>query len=246
MAWPAQIEAWRQIAEIEGEDLPVDLLLAVIQAESGGEAGVKSRQTTHPATVGGKKLQNAYGLMQVTPRLIAAWNSQVKDPVVTLADLEGTDERAARVQVRIGASYLRNQFARLANYSPTFLNDPMAASLDQTALALAAYRMGWYGLRQKLDELQAVGQPLTWRTIAERWPTWGTVNGSQPNKPIYYVDRVMRAYLAQGEPQPQIATTPSRAPELAAAAQGNLFPIFAVVLAFAAAYLRSKGYVLWS
>jgi hypothetical protein len=187
VTWPAHIEQWRQFATWEAKDLPVDLVLAIVAHESGGVAGIKSHRTTADTAQAELPLDsgttqravNDLGLMQCSPALVADWNKKMS-PRATLEDMTNTDERAARLQLRIGCWYLAACVKQLNTYAPQTFPGASAgtASAEQLRLALVAYAGGWggsskpggRGLKPKLDALTANGRPLTLEEVIRAFP----------------------------------------------------------------------------
>lgn len=219
MTFPKNIERWRKVATYEAADLPVDLVLAVIQHESGGVAGLRAgRATKHardlPTASGGtKRLQHAAGLMQTIPVLVEAWNKNVGKPIITADDLEGKDERAARIQTRLGVTYLAGNFARLHKYDSAAFPSPVGrgASPNQTTLSLVAYAAGFPGLKKKLDVLKSEGLPLTFEALKQRFPKWGYSDKAKKwiNRPVHYGATVFNNYSTRATGAgPQVGRVP--------------------------------------
>jgi hypothetical protein len=209
MTWPQHIERWRQFANWESKDIPTDLILAIIDHESGGRAGIKSQANTKSAAVpmdSGETVtvNNALGLMQILPAHIAAWNEH-KTPKITLEDMTGNDERAARLQIRIGSSIFASYVQKLHQFDPVeFPGDsPGKATPDQLSLALVAYAIGpgkkggEKGLIPKLEQLRAQRKPLTLESLRTTFPKWGYSERKARwiNRPVQAAKTVWTDYI---------------------------------------------------
>lgn len=198
MAWPPQIERWRSHAAFESRDIPTDLTLSIIAHESGGQAGVKSQANTKSAEIPTDSGQtvtvsNALGLMQVIPSHVKAWNEN-KTPIITYEDMTGQDERAARLQIRLGSSIFASYVQKLHKYDPSEFpgTSPSGATKEQLKLSLVAYGIGpgqkggKEGLIPKLEQLRALKRPLTLESLRVTFPKWGysEQKGRWINRPV--------------------------------------------------------------
>jgi len=188
--WPQSVERWRQLVNWECKDIPPDLVLSIIAHESGGKAGEPSHieegePQQIPKTDGGTELvTRSYGLMQIGPSTVKSWNdSHTGNDIVYVEDLRGSSERAARLQIRVGSWMYAAQVAQLHDTYPANFPSKGAAnaSPDQLKLALVAYATGgnWKatstearGLRPKLEQLKAAGEPLTFDALKKNFPSW--------------------------------------------------------------------------
>lgn len=208
MTWPKQIEYWRQYANWESRDIPTDLALAIIAHESGGQPGLKSTRSTKAAEIPTDTgelvtISNALGLMQVIPPNVVAWN-QHKQPKITLEDMTGDDERATRLQIRIGSSIFASYVYKLHAFDPlTFPGQkPSTATPEQLKLTLVAYAIGpgqkdgEKGLIPKLEQLKAQNKPLTLVSLRVNLPNWGfsKEQGRWINRPVQYAEKVWNNY----------------------------------------------------
>lgn len=180
MPFPQVVERWRQAASWEGKDVPIDILLAIIEHESGGIAGIVSRRKRAagfyplPLDSGGEKMvENDLGLMQTGPAVVLAFSKATKTPV-TYQDMTGKDERAYRLQIRVGAWYLANQIRNLHGYDTKQFpgKTPAQANENQYRLALIAYARGFGDLKKKLDSLREKRAPLTLSVLESSFPDW--------------------------------------------------------------------------
>ena len=210
--WPRQIETLRQWVTWECRDIPPDLVLSIINHESGGIVGVASHDTTPPFEVtndaGQKETANhAYGLMQTTPGLLRTWQDGGKTPKITIDDLRQKDERAARCQILLGCWYFDSCVRSVHSYDPkTFSGSSSgSASNEHLRLALTAYAAGFgaksppggKGLKPKLDKLKELGKPLTLDAIAEVFPEWGRKkDGGYYIRPIAFARNVWGNFQA--------------------------------------------------
>jgi hypothetical protein len=201
-AWPKHIEQYREYSSWECKDLPVDLVLAVIEHESGGIAGdqakVKCKAAILPTVGGGKiNVNRALGLMQVIPPNIAAWNEQGGEQVF-FEDMTGSDERAIRLQIRLGCWILASSFRGLNKFFPAVFPTASGGEADpnQVQCALVGYAVGVGALREKFDALKAEGKPLTYAQLRVSFPNWGKSKktGKWINRPLHYAEVVWNEY----------------------------------------------------
>lgn len=202
--WPEHIEALRPYVHNECRDIPPDLILAIIQNESDGVVGVPAGRPARspgdvPTLTGKKFVDRAYGLMQTIPAVVAGYNKATKDPQfkATWEDISGTDERAARIQIRLGCFFLGRCNAWLHNNYPNIA--PAAslsnADMNQIRLALTAYAIGPGNLKNKLDILAQQGKPQTFDQLKISFPDWGKIKsgpnaGKWANRPLHYGTKV--------------------------------------------------------
>ena len=203
MAWPKRIESLRNFVLWECKDIPPDLVLAIIKHES---AGVIGRQGTGHTKCGdiidlngnNHRVCNAMGLMQTIPATINWYNDSANDnEQATYEDMVGDDDRAARLQIRIGCKFLA-----LANH---FLHKKIpaaapAASLsnatpDQIALALTGFAVGHGATLKKLTAVEALGEKPTFKAIKKHFPNWGkNADGKWINRPITFAETILNWY----------------------------------------------------
>lgn len=217
MTWPNQVEQWRQFAVWEGRDIPADLLLAIIAHESGGQAGLPANRPCKPGELpkmDGSTItvNRALGLTQCIPSVVIDYNAQNPEKAF-YEDMTGTDERAARLQIRLGARVFAANVRQLHNYDPILFaaESPGRAAPNQLQLALIAYAIGFGaqsgpggpGLKPKLDELKARGLPLNVESLARVFPTWGKSPESDVwiNRPIQYAQTVWNNFYKYGTGQ---------------------------------------------
>ena len=214
MAWAPNIEQWRKFAIWEGRDIPADLMLAIIAAESGGIAGRLSQGTTKateiPKTDGSKVTFNhAMGLAQVIPSVVKGWNNAFKDKAF-FEDMTGTSERAARLQIRLGAWVYASGVRALHNWDPLAFPgaSPGNATPEQLKLALIAYGIGpgapggEKGLIPKLEKLKAANRPLTVEALQAAFPKWGYSTDKEAwiNRPVFGALKKWNLFQTNKEP----------------------------------------------
>lgn len=261
MAWKPQIEQWRAAAIQEARDIPPDLILAIIDHESGGIAGsIGQAPIATPGEVlrrdgGAQHVDRALGLMQCIPAAIKGYNdSYGKSAPIFYEDMIGRDFESGRKQIRVGAALFAVFVQALHKYDPLAYpgKSPGSASTEQLLQTLVCYAIGPGNLFKKLDLLKAAGAPLTWQALYERFPTWGqdATTGKWNNRPLYASAVEWRAYetnRSDNRPATSPATSPAGAPPVASSAldtlKGNtwLLGILALVLAYVARRYMGKG-----
>ena len=109
--WSNKIESLRDFVVCECRDIPPDLVLAIIRHESGGIIGVRGKGKIRSPGIlrdvngNAHKIDVALGLMQCIPAVINGYNSGAPAAeTATLEDMTGNDDRAARLQIRIGCN----------------------------------------------------------------------------------------------------------------------------------------------
>jgi len=201
MKWPPKIERFRKYVLWECKDIPPDLILAIIQNESGGQPGIAGRRGTKcgplPSVNGGTRdVCQAYGLMQIHPHTVASWNEK-GDEVAFIEDMEGNDERAIRLQIRIGCWYLARCVAGLHRWDSSAFPSisSINATEDQVRLALIGYAVGLGAVLKKLKQLKAANRPLTYNEIVKTFPDWGkNKQGKWINRPLFYANKVFTKF----------------------------------------------------
>lgn len=206
--WPPHIERFRTWVQWECRDIPVDLVLAIIAHESGGRAGIEAARTCKSAIIpsdgGGEITANrAMGLMQIIPSHVNSWNVS-KAPKITYQDMTGQDERAARLQIRLGCSIFASYVYRLNKFDPVAFpgSTPGTATENQLNLALVAYAIGpgkpggKKGVIPRLEKLKTMGKPMTLKELSKAFPKWGYSEdlGKWINRPVQYGLAVWGAY----------------------------------------------------
>jgi hypothetical protein len=219
-------------------------MLAIIEHESNGTIGRAGERGTKCAmvpTAEGGELQvcQAYGLTQLHPRTVVSWN-QVREPTVYWEDISGKDERAARLQVRLGAWYFAHSVKALNQYDPQSFPEKSAAKADsnQLKLALMAYARGWGALNEKLDELRKAGKPLTAYQIAQSFPNWGRrKDGTWINRPVHYAETVWGRYEENQTASPPTSSGGPKLPQLLPSKDsGWIVPLGAMAVLLASKY----------
>jgi len=209
--FPKKVEQWRSIVTDKCQGFDPNIILALIQKESGGQAGVIGRIQISSAlrgniktTSGGKKfVDRALGLMQTVPVLINAFARANPTKNVTYETMIGKTRRSAGIQIAIGCNYLATQIKNVHKYDPVaFPGDtPAKASLNQVAMAVMSYAIGWGNVKKRLTILKNEGKPLTLESLADRFPRWGynTKTKKWVNRPIQGTVKVMDAAKKYGE-----------------------------------------------
>jgi hypothetical protein len=213
--WSAEIEKYREPASWECKDIPVDIVLTIIDHESRGKPGLqakaKCKSAVLPSVTGTEwKVDRALGLMQVIPPNIVSWNENPNHERVFIEDMIGNDERAIRLQIRLGCWIYASTIAGLHKNFPSVFTVTSAAQADPNLIRLSfvAYLMGVGGLSEKLEQLQKQGKPLTFEQLRANFPNWGkNKQGKWINRPIHYGETAWNAYAAHAGGE-KIATTP--------------------------------------
>lgn len=153
-----KVKQWEPIVSEElsarGVPLPNDLILRLIQKESGGKAGVV------------RKGGSDSGLMQVLPNTLKDFNKR-NGTNYTIEDLRGKDDASARIQIRVGIGVISHYWRRAYRY----MNDRGVQDINIDDLAHIAdlfYRAGPGATMKQLDKLSS----LTWPTIDAAFPDW--------------------------------------------------------------------------
>lgn len=203
MKWPEKIELLRPYVLWECRDIPPDLVLAIIQRESGGNIGIEGTGKTRCGTLAdlhGNSVSvcHALGLMQTIPATIKWYNESVADSQrATVEDMIGADERAARLQIRVGCKYLAYVNHFLHKKFPSFC--PAAslsqASDDQISLVLTGYTVGHGDTLKKIQGLIDTGNRVTFSAIKNAYPDWGKRGDTWVNRPVQYADAVLSSFV---------------------------------------------------
>jgi hypothetical protein len=212
MAWPAQVEQWREFAQYDARDVPAGLVLAIIDGESAGRPGAKGPRPLIGAEIpddNGAPVMvfQALGLMQTAPLVISSYN-QAHKPPATFDDMTGSDTRAARQQIRVGAYALAAAVNRLNKYDPAAFpaKSPGKATGDQIKSALAVYASGFEPIKNYLDTLRTQKRPLTFSELSKfqhggidyarrRWTAYAT---HEPEESKRFEDRGGKTSAAPG------------------------------------------------
>jgi soluble lytic murein transglycosylase-like protein len=248
MAWKKRIEKWRPFVSWECKDIPPDLVLAVIRNESNGVAGLpagvasKSKDYLPTASGGEHYVDRAYGLMQTVPATVLGYNQHEQskpnfDPVTlaTWEDISGTDERAARIQIRAGCYYLAlaNHLIHKAHPEAAPAASLSEAKPDQIRIVLTAYAVGAGATIKKLDQLKAEGKAATFSNLAASFPNWG----GKSNRPIYYANKVS-GYYEENKTGSYTGSKPGGLLARIGGKNGTGFVILPIIAGLAFAYWR--------
>jgi len=190
------VEKWRSLVEDECKRASawhlVNLVLSIIQQESGGKAGVTAYARAGDGSY-------ARGLMQVIGSVTSDYNRAHNTEYDHEADMGGTTPTAARLQIRVGLWLVMRKQAQVSNYLPDG-----ASFADIARIADTAYAMGWGATRTKLNKLKVEGLPLTFASLAERFPKWGWSEKKQKwiNRPLHHAQTIYERYLKAEKTHP--------------------------------------------
>lgn len=158
------VEKWRNLAQREIDrlnvPLPVEHVLAVMQRESNGKAGVVNPRS------------GASGLMQVMPIALREYNNKNRTNY-TMSQLRGEDQNSAAIQIRVGAWILKTFVKGAYKYLKRKLGDVPLDDLIRVADTF--YAAGPAAARRRLDQLN---RP-TWVAIRTRFPNWDRVRPAE-------------------------------------------------------------------
>jgi hypothetical protein len=224
--WNPNIEQWRKFAIWEGYGIPPDLILALIAGESGGKAGEPGNRKTnsrdHIPKADGSTVyvERALGLMQCVPSTILWYNQEHPQNPATFEDMTGSNDRAARMQIKMGAWVYKHNIAGLKRWYPAFFQfgDVGRATENQLQLALIAYGIGMGNLKRKLDKLGAAGERLDVRSLQKAFPKWGfdTDTGKWRDRPLQSAGNKWSMYMRHrtGDSTPIGPFNPTGQPEM--------------------------------
>jgi soluble lytic murein transglycosylase-like protein len=138
--------------------LPVELILAVLQRESGGHAGEVNPKS------------GASGLMQVMPIALKDYN-QRNGTAHTMADMRGKDNASGRKQIEVGIGVLAHFWKSAYKYlSKRYGASPVP--IDELAIIADLFFAAGPGATQsKLNPLN----PPTWAAVQAAYPTWNAL-----------------------------------------------------------------------
>jgi hypothetical protein len=189
-AFPPLVERWRSTAIAVAPDLPADLVLAFVNAESGGAPGrvgyadVRIAYTDQERACGlpAAWRRRALGLMQVAP---VTWRAYVASSGDTLTpcDLASKDLGAGAGQLRAGAYALRSAL-RFAGW-----RGELRVGDRVVLMARLAYARGEPAVSAKLAAARSAGYPATFDGLEAFDPTWG-----RPDHPFDGARAVLRKY----------------------------------------------------
>jgi len=230
MSWKKQVEQWRLFAIWEGQGIPPDLVLAIVNHESAGIAGlaasIKCKPGPLPKYDGSTITANrALGLMQCIPDTIAGYNQANPAQIAYYEDMTGTSERAARLQIRVGGWAFNHAVSALHSYDAALFPATHAGNADNNhlTLALVAYAIGSGALKSKLDKLKEYNAPLNLASLRQHFPNWGMLDSGQwINRPLHYAQTVSTQWRKDADPnrpphRPAGAEPRGPLPKLAAA-----------------------------
>jgi SLT domain-containing protein len=205
MSWPPKIERLRKFVSWECKDIPPDLILAIIKHESGGNPGIPAKVNCKcgmlPDVNGNQvKVCNALGLMQIIPATVNWYNDQAPDDEkATFEDMTGSDERAIRLQIRIGCKFLAlvNNYLH-QRYPETVPERSLAnAKDDQIKLVLTGYAVGHGNTAKKMAKAIEADKSPTFANLKRLFPTWGqNAQGKWINRPLKYANDTITMFQA--------------------------------------------------
>lgn len=199
MSFLRRVERWRSLAARVAPDLPVGLILAVIQRESGGVPGDVSRT-------------GDYGLMQTKLVHLIGWNRAHPHNQITKENLRGTSRDDAEKQIKLGVGYLRTCLNTVHRWNParwpwSNVAPPDKLQLDQLMYSDLCYKQGIAGTRRKRAAAIRAGYPDTFQGMERFAPGWG------PGKPWAHARGVARLWASDtGRQPPPPSTLPRRRP----------------------------------
>lgn len=153
-------ESWRPVVVEEmnraGVPLPVDLVLTLLDLESGGVAGAVNPKS------------GASGLMQVMPGTLKDYNKK-HAVAVSLAELRGKSPAAGRLQIRVGvwvlSMFWRGAYRYILKRSDNVPTDDLARIAD------LYYVAGPGATRRRLDKAP---RP-TFDAVSAMFPSWAAL-----------------------------------------------------------------------
>ena len=201
--WPAAVERWRPLAAREGGRAPVELLLAIINHESGGVAGLPSTGTTKKSYTDAERAAcglpaalraRSLGLMQVSPGLWRAFNA-TRPGEVSPCDLAASTDEGAAKQIRIGAWYAALCLDRSRDLVDASAWPGGLPSREHVEWAALCYAQGIDGVHNQVAAAGAAGFPRTVAGVEAFKPKWGA-----PETPFLFARSVGSGYA--GAPMP--------------------------------------------
>lgn len=203
MTWNKRVESLRPVVLWECRDIPPDLVLSIIQHESGGIPGrIGSGRVKCGKLIDIKgnehEICHALGLMQTIPATINGYNRNTAgNELATIEDMTGTDERAKRLQIRIGCRFLALVNRYLHDKFPAACPAVSLADAkpDQTGIVLTGYAVGHGRTEKKLQDLIDRNIRPTFQNLKKQFPGWGQNQaGKWINRPIQYADVVLKNF----------------------------------------------------
>ncbi|NIP27967.1 MAG: hypothetical protein GWN55_13100 [Phycisphaerae bacterium] len=193
------VEQWAPFvaANISPELVPV--ILAIIENESGGQAGIPSYAATKfheqiPSRSGGSVLvDRAYGLMQVIPVVYLDYNRKHTDKIYW-EDISGTSKAAGQAQIKAGIWTFLNNVRAIEAFTGQKLVLNGQLNWDLLNLVLISYAWGIGRVRKKLTDLIERNLAPTFDNIKSLWPELGL----PANQPLVYAGRIYNKALKYG------------------------------------------------
>lgn len=220
-----RVERWRSIVS-EVSDLPADLILAIIELESGGVAGRCSSA-------------NACGLMQVKPSVVETYNRSHRP--ISFDRMRGHNTDDARAQIAIGSWFLEVQLKNAHRMDPARAPWPEGPITPwQIHAADLAYARGPGAFQELRRRANAAGYPDDidgWQTYRDRkWSTWTSENTFFHARAAALLSREGGTRKTARKALPEGFTKPPRPPRVAEEKGAGLI----AALAIGAALLFSR------
>jgi hypothetical protein len=142
----------------QGVPLPVDLILSVVQRESGGIAG-----NVNPKS-------GASGLMQVMPIAVKDYN-QRHGTHHTMDEMTHSDAQSARAQLEVGIGVLAHFWKTAYAYLAKRYDSTPVPIEELARIADLFFAAGPVATQDKLNKIQ----PPFWENVQAAYPTWNAL-----------------------------------------------------------------------
>lgn len=157
----AAVQRWQPIvaAELAAQSIPLpnELILAVMQVESGGSPGIVNPKS------------GASGLLQVMPGTLADYNKR-HGSSITLDEMRGKTDSDAAKQIKVGIDIVATYWRSAYKYLAKRWND-VVPIYELAHIADLFYVAGPGATRAKMDKLP---NP-TWAAIQAAYPSWNAL-----------------------------------------------------------------------
>ena len=142
----------------QGIPLPVELVLSIIQRESGGQAGNVNEKS------------GASGLMQVMPIALKDFNER-HGTTYTMADMRGSDLVSAGRQIQVGVGIVGHFWKSAYKYlSKRYGQTPVSVE-ELGRIADLFFAAGPGATQDKLDKIN----PPFWENVQLAYPKWNAL-----------------------------------------------------------------------
>jgi len=206
MTFPSRIERFRGIVERVVKTASPDIVLSIIQQESNGVIG---RTANRHAAAGGY----ARGLMQVIGLVTNDYNRVHHTDYDHISNMGGKGMSNAEKQIRVGVWLFERQLQNVRRHMLRWAPSPQTA--DVVRIADCAYAVGWGNVRKKLDILRSEGFNLTFASLVDRFPNWGSVvkKGRRHwiNRPLHHAQTVWTRAHTNDHGEEKYCDTPNDA-----------------------------------